>query len=443
MKNLRNLFVLFICLVLIVPTGTAYAASYEGHQSVDVYVNNQEVDASVYVDGNGIAWVSDYSQLYIIFPEASEFNFPAVQEPSSLKNWAIRFNYNIEVTSNAVYLSNGDTPITIPENIKLYVNNVQVNGVNAYFENDIVWLASYSDVFKVFPEETKDMSLPTVNQPTRLKSWANDFDYDMTVNGFSVYLVKKATTPETPETPTVTTPENPGNPTTGIPSEPIIPGVTTPGNPSTPTVTTPENPEITIPEYVRVYVNGMLVSDVSVSIDSNGKSYVSSYSELRKVFPKETKYLSFPTVVGSVELKPWADNFGYTYIQKGYRIYLTNTGVTPIEIYLNSVIINFPDQQPMILNNRTMIPIRAVSESLGWNVSWGENVVTITNSSHTLILYIGQNYYTIDSVRKTMDVPAQIMNNRTMVPIRFVAEAFGYNVGYDGSGSVKIVTINK
>lgn len=416
MKNLRNLFVfaLFALLVLIVPTGTAYAANVEEYHSVDVCVNNEWVDASVYVDTKNVAWVANYSQLYIIFPdETSHLNFPAAEEPSSLKNWATRFDYTLKVTPNAVYLSKEDTIITTPENIKLYVNNIRVNDVTVYLENDVVWLGSYSDVFKVFPEETKNMYIPTVNAPTELKSWANEFNYKMVVNDWGVYLNKEIPAPENPN----------------------VPGTTTPGNPNTPVITIPEN--------VKLYVNGLLISDVSATLDKNGKSFVSSYSDLRKVFPNETKHLSFPTVMGSVELKPWANSFGYTYVQKGYRIYLSNTGVTPIEIYLNSAIINFPDQQPIILNNRTMIPIRAVSESLGWNVSWGENVVTITNNSHTLILYIGKNYYTIDSVKKTLDVPAQIMNNRTMVPIRFVAEAFGYNVGYDGSESVKVVTISK
>lgn len=403
MKNLRNLFVLIISLLIMLPiTVTAYAANVAEYPEVDVYVDNELVDASVYVDENNIAWVSNYSQLYLIFPdETRDLNFPATQEPSSLKNWAISFNYTIYVTRNAVYLSSKDTIITLPENITLYVNNVQVKDVNAYFENDVVWLASYSDVFKVFPEETQNMYLPAVDEPTRLKNWAHEFDYQMRVQGFSVYLEKEADVPDY------------------------------------------NIPPITIPENVKLYVNGMLVNDVSATLNGNGKSFVSSYSDLRKIFPKETKHLSFPTLMGNIELKPWADSFGYTYLQNGYRIYLSNTNVTPIEIYLNSAIIDFPDQQPITLNSRTMIPIRAVSESLGWNVSWGENVVTITNNSHTLILYIGKNFYTIDSMRKTMDVPAQIINNRTMVPIRFVAEAFGYNVGYDGSGNVKIVTISK
>lgn len=446
MKTLRNLFMLVLCVLMLVPNTTAFAANTEAHQYVDVYVNNKLVDADVYVDNN-TAWVANYNQLYIIFPEETRnFNFPAVQEASSLKNWAIRFGYTLKVTNDAVYLSNGDT-VTIPEKLKIYVNNVQVKDVNAYLENDIVWLESYSDVVTVFPKETKGMSLPTVKEPTRLKSWATDFDYKMVVDGFNVYLTKEEDDTQEPNVP-----NNPTNPDVpSIPSEPSIPGVPSvpsvpsiPGEPSVPSQpSNPSNPAI--PENVKVYVNGMLIKDVSVTLNSHGKPVVSDYSEIRKIFPKETQNISFPAVKGgiTIELRQWTYNFGYTCIQKGNRVYLSNSGVTPIEIYLDTALIDFPDQQPLILNNRTMIPIRAVSESLGWNVSWGENIVTITNSYHTLILYIGKNYYTIDSVRKTMDVPAQIMNNRTMVPIRFVAEAFGYNVGYDGSGDVKIVTINR
>lgn len=370
MKNLRNLFVLILSLLMLLPTGTAYAAGIEDISDVDTYVSNIPSENSL---------PSDYQV------------------------------------------------------IELYVNDVRVRRITAYKVDGFVWLSKYSDLYSVFPKETENMVFATENQPTLLSPWAIDFGYKMVVTEDSVHLSKKETSPETPSTPTPSVPSIPTEPS--IPTVPSTPGVQPPQVPST--------PGITIPETVKLYVNGLLVKDISVTINSNNRSFVSSYSDIKKIFPNETKYMTFPAVTGGVLLESWAANFGYTYIQKGYRIYLSNTGVTPIEVYLNSAIIEFPDQQPIIVGNRTMIPIRAVSESLGWNVSWGENVVTITNNYHTLILYIGKNYYTIDSVRKTMDVPAQIMNGRTMVPIRFVAEAFGYNVGYDGTNSVKIVTLNK
>jgi len=49
------------------------------------------------------------------------------------------------------------------------------------------------------------------------------------------------------------------------------------------------------------------------------------------------------------------------------------------------------------------------------------------------VLHVGKNTYTINGVEKTMDVSATIINSRTMVPIRVISEAFGYSVQWDDS----------
>lgn len=93
------------------------------------------------------------------------------------------------------------------------------------------------------------------------------------------------------------------------------------------------------------------------------------------------------------------------------------------------------DAAPVITNNRTMVPIRFVAESLGAEVGWheGTRTVTIYLNGQTLSLTIGV-------MSSGMDVAPYIANERTYVPMRYIAEAFGANVVWrQADRSIEIV----
>ena len=93
------------------------------------------------------------------------------------------------------------------------------------------------------------------------------------------------------------------------------------------------------------------------------------------------------------------------------------------------------EMHPVLENNRTLIPLYYVSYVLGAQVSWESDgrLVTIVNGDRTLTFAIGE-------VAPGMDVPAQLMNNRTMVPLRFVAEFFDAYVVWDSANrSIQII----
>ncbi|WP_338834597.1 hypothetical protein MHLNE_09030 [Moorella humiferrea] len=81
-------------------------------------------------------------------------------------------------------------------------------------------------------------------------------------------------------------------------------------------------------------------------------------------------------------------------------------------------------------DNRTMIPYRAVSEALGGTVDWKEadQSVTVNYEGKTVVMWIGKSQYTVNGVTKTMDTVPVIKNNRTMIPIRALAEGLGCRV---------------
>lgn len=113
------------------------------------------------------------------------------------------------------------------------------------------------------------------------------------------------------------------------------------------------------------------------------------------------------------------------------------------------------DQKPIMYQDRVLVPLRAVSEALDCEeVSWREEDQTaeIRNQLTILAVKIGAGYITKidrenpDNVQAIpIDVPAMLVNGRTMVPIRAISEAFFCEVSYDGNwmGEGPVVTINK
>jgi hypothetical protein len=90
------------------------------------------------------------------------------------------------------------------------------------------------------------------------------------------------------------------------------------------------------------------------------------------------------------------------------------------------------DVPPTIENGHVLVPVRAIFEALGAQVTWGGSLVTATKGSTSIKLEIGGHAF-INDVPVTLDVPAKIVNGRMLVPLRFVSEALGAKVDWDGS----------
>lgn len=106
------------------------------------------------------------------------------------------------------------------------------------------------------------------------------------------------------------------------------------------------------------------------------------------------------------------------------------------DIALNGIIVNdhivYSDVYPYIKNSRTYVPIRFIAEELGYDVKWdGANKkVTMTSDGTTVELTIGSNKMMVNGKAVLLDAPAEIKDDRTFVPLRAIAEAFGEKVDY-------------
>ena len=132
-----------------------------------------------------------------------------------------------------------------------------------------------------------------------------------------------------------------------------------------------------------------------------------------------------------------------------YSFYFTNGGAISEATSPNSVItvkvngssIAF-DQPPVLENGRTLVPLRAIFEALGANVQWDGNTQTVMATKNGVIisLQIGSTQMYVNENVKTLDVPAKLINSRTLVPVRAISEAFGCTVDWDGNTQTVLIT---
>ncbi len=114
------------------------------------------------------------------------------------------------------------------------------------------------------------------------------------------------------------------------------------------------------------------------------------------------------------------------------------------DVYVNDSRIMFEDQNAKIVDGVTLVPARGVFECMGHKVSWDDSTRTVTVEGSTgvriITLTIDSDIMTVDTFKNvyeksteeyTLEVPAQIMNDRTMIPLRAVSEAFNCDVQWD------------
>ncbi|MBR5535773.1 MAG: glycoside hydrolase family 88 protein [Clostridia bacterium] len=99
------------------------------------------------------------------------------------------------------------------------------------------------------------------------------------------------------------------------------------------------------------------------------------------------------------------------------------------------------DAAPVIVNDRTLVPVRVISEGVGCEVNWdgATQTVTITKGATEIAVKIGAASMVVDGVSVPLDAPASLINDRTMVPLRAIAEALGKIVYYNDNYKMIIV----
>lgn len=100
------------------------------------------------------------------------------------------------------------------------------------------------------------------------------------------------------------------------------------------------------------------------------------------------------------------------------------------------------DTNPQIVNGRTLVPMGTIFSTLGLTINWDEVTRTATGTSDetTITFAIGSDQALVNGETKTLDVPATIINGRTMIPLRFLSEALGYKVVWVGDSNLILIS---
>ena len=121
----------------------------------------------------------------------------------------------------------------------------------------------------------------------------------------------------------------------------------------------------------------------------------------------------------------------------GVGLLLSNILVSPvlardIHIYMNNKKIETADA-PFVKNERTLVPIRVISENLGVKVDWNQEKqeVSLEKEGNEIFLPLKEKYYVQNGEKVATDIAPEIKNNRTFVPLRLIAELYGKEVRWD------------
>ena len=182
-----------------------------------------------------------------------------------------------------------------------------------------------------------------------------------------------------------------------------------------------------------------------------------------KTNPGLTIYSDKPTTV-DVQVMVWASakNGNNTYDKAVYADTLTYT-IGAKDVHADTNVVLTIASKDMIVNNkvvkidaapfvdknyRTMVPLSAITEAFGVTPEWNEKdrTVTVEMNGVKVVMTIDKKTYTVNGKEKTMDTAPVIVNSRTMVPVRFVAEELGFVVTplYNAAnGTTESVVISK
>ncbi|MBO4343601.1 MAG: copper amine oxidase N-terminal domain-containing protein, partial [Clostridia bacterium] len=117
-------------------------------------------------------------------------------------------------------------------------------------------------------------------------------------------------------------------------------------------------------------------------------------------------------------------------VKDGY-VYVLTLDKDEIFVKVDGELLKF-DVPPVLQNDRTLVPFRAIFEALGATVDWDESTQTATavKGDITLKITVGDNKLYKNGEAIELDVPAQIINDSTLMPVRAVSEAFGCEVNW-------------
>jgi len=160
-----------------------------------------------------------------------------------------------------------------------------------------------------------------------------------------------------------------------------------------------------------------------VAVDTDGTMIGGSFNAATGIFT-----LTSDRVIGQ---------FTVTYLENLLRLSVAIGGFVINDLIANEVAVQM-DVPAIIVDDRTLLPVRFVADALGAVTDWneGDRQVTLRMGTQEVTLLLDVDHPAIG-----LDVPAQIIDDRTYVPLRFISEFFGANVTWNEATRVVGITL--
>lgn len=260
----------------------------------------------------------------------------------------------------------------------------------------------------------------------------------------------------TPKSPAAAspTPSTVANPTPGSPAATPSPGTAspTPGKPSEPLAQVPTG--TSYPGSIAAGSGNTFTVNLPASVSSPGYSSYLMVKNASGQVVRQIKLEPGSTSVYSLEKLGLPTGGYYCYLKTANQsgglsasipqFVTVNHEPENIQVFIGGEKQTY-EQPPVNSNGNVLVPLRATFESLGATVEWNSSTqtVTATREGRTVVLTIGSKTAYINGAPVSLSVEPQLINGYTMVPVRFVSEAFGGDVEWNGGSSSVVVFQNE
>ncbi|MDD4689886.1 MAG: copper amine oxidase N-terminal domain-containing protein [Eubacteriales bacterium] len=203
-------------------------------------------------------------------------------------------------------------------------------------------------------------------------------------------------------------------------------------------------------EYARMYGNWFLTKDDDENFYlSNDNVYfakinMEQYADTIRDCEVNIAYEEAENIIIDVrkrrEESSWYD-YHKIYIPKSEVYSVLENLKNAMYVKLNDNILGF-EQPPVVEDDRTLVPMRFLFEQMGADVNWNEQTQTakVSQNNETISFSIDEKNAKVNNATVTMDVPARLINDKTMVPLRFLSEELGYTVTWDEETNTASIT---
>ncbi len=205
--------------------------------------------------------------------------------------------------------------------------------------------------------------------------------------------------------------------------------------------------ELIIPEGVTTlgsaFASGCKLESIHIPSTINNLDYSAFFSSLRH-YNWEIPYLYYngtkeqweSLIEGTTDQTLYGESTLYSFAKSGVcgdNLTISLETESNIAVILDGKQIEF-DVPPQLINDRTMVPMRAIFEALGATVEWNGDTSTVTahKDDKTIILTIGEAKMYVNDTVVELDSPACIVEDRALVPVRAISESLELTVNWNG-----------